>query len=66
MRYYGAFYRSALYPLLARINAYLVRWIRKKYRRLQGPKIAYRKLLEIIKRYPSMFTQWQWVPWAAR
>ena len=32
MRYYGAFYRSALYPLLARINAYLVRWIRKKYR----------------------------------
>ena len=66
MRYYGAFYRSALYPLLARINAYLVRWIRKKYRRLQGPKIAYRKLLEIIKRYPSMFAQWQWVPWAAR
>ena len=57
MRYYGAFYRSALYPLLARINAYLVRWIRKKYRRLQGPKIAYRKLLEIIKRYPSMFAQ---------
>ena len=66
MRYYGAFYRSALYPLLARINAYLVRWIRKKYRRLQGPKIAYRKLLEIIKRYPSMFAQWGWVPWAAR
>ena len=66
MRYYGAFYRSALYPLLARINAYLVRWIRKKYRRLQGPKIAYRKLLEIIKRYPSMFAQWRWVPWAAR
>ena len=32
----------------------------------QGPKIAYRKLLEIIKRYPSMFAQWRWVPWAAR
>ena len=32
----------------------------------KDPKIAYRKLLEIIKRYPSMFTQWQWVPWAAR
>ena len=25
MQYYGAFYRSALYPLLTRINAYLMR-----------------------------------------
>jgi RNA-directed DNA polymerase len=28
MQYYGAFYRSALYPLLSRINAYLMRWAR--------------------------------------
>ena len=66
MRYYGAYYRSALYPLLARINAYLVRWIRKKYRRLQGSKVAYRKLLEITERYPGMYAHWRWVPWAAR
>ena len=26
MQYYGAFYRSALLPLLRRINAYLMRW----------------------------------------
>ena len=31
MNYYGAFRRSALYPLLTRINAYLLRWLRKKY-----------------------------------
>ena len=36
MQYYGAFYRSALYPLLTRINAYLMRWVRKKYRRFKG------------------------------
>ena len=35
MQYYGAFYRSALYPLLGRINAYLMRWLRKKYKRLR-------------------------------
>jgi Group II intron, maturase-specific domain len=29
MQYYGRFYRSVLYPLLMRINAYLVRWIRQ-------------------------------------
>ncbi|MCA1694502.1 MAG: hypothetical protein LC749_07120, partial [Actinobacteria bacterium] len=30
---YGAFYRSALHPLLSRINAYLMGWVRKKYKR---------------------------------
>ena len=28
MQYFGAFYRSALLPLLRRINAYLMRWLR--------------------------------------
>jgi hypothetical protein len=36
MNYYGAFYRSALYPLLTRINAYLMRWLRKKHKRLRA------------------------------
>ena len=40
MQYYGAFYRSALYPLLSRINAYLMRWARKKYKRLRTIKKA--------------------------
>ncbi len=40
MQYYGAFYRSALYPLLSRINAYVMRWIRKKYKRLRTNKKA--------------------------
>jgi len=35
MQYYGAFYRSELYPLLRRINAYLVRWLREKFKRLR-------------------------------
>ncbi|MEU4645843.1 group II intron reverse transcriptase/maturase, partial [Micromonospora sp. NPDC023814] len=35
LQYYGAYYRSALLPLLERINAYLVRWIRKKHKRLR-------------------------------
>ncbi|MBE1579608.1 group II intron reverse transcriptase/maturase [Prauserella coralliicola] len=66
MQYYGRFRRSALYPLLARINAYLVRWIRKKYRRLQALRTAQRKLVEITHRYPRMFAHWRWVPWTAR
>ena len=42
MQYYGAFYHSALCPLLLSINAYLMRWIRKKYKRLRPFKRSMR------------------------
>ena len=62
MQYYGAFYRSALYSLLSRINAYLVRWIRKKYKRLRARKKAMKCWRGITERYPRMFAHWKWVP----
>lgn len=61
MQYYGAFYRSALHPLLTRINTYLVRWIRKKYKRLQGQKAAIRCWLGITERHPRLFAHWAWI-----
>ena len=62
MQYYGAFHRSELYPLLSRINAYLVGWIRKKYKRLHGKKKARECWQGITNRYPRMFAHWKWVP----
>ena len=62
MQYYGAFHRSALYQVLSRINAYLVRWIRKKYRRLRAEKKAIECWQGITARYPRMFAHWKWVP----
>jgi RNA-directed DNA polymerase len=62
MQYYGAFYRSAMYQLLSRINAYLVRWIRKKYKRLRARKKAMVCWRGITERYPRMFAHWKWVP----
>jgi len=62
MQYYGVFYRSVLYPLLSRINAYLVRWIRKKYKRLRAKKKAFRCWWGIVERFPRMFAHWAWVP----
>jgi group II intron reverse transcriptase/maturase len=61
MQYYGAFYRSALYPFLQRINAYLVRWLRKKYKRLRGFKKARACWQRITKQDPSLFAHWKWV-----
>ncbi|MBT2545819.1 group II intron reverse transcriptase/maturase [Streptomyces sp. ISL-44] len=59
INYYGRFYPAALIPLLQRINAYLVRWIRKKYRRLAALRKALRKMREIAQRYPRMFGHWK-------
>jgi RNA-directed DNA polymerase len=60
MQYYGAFCRSALYPLLKRINYYLVRWIRRKYRRLRAWKKLAACWARIHAQYPRMFCHWQW------
>ncbi|MFD5193854.1 group II intron maturase-specific domain-containing protein [Streptomyces sp. NPDC058357] len=62
MQYYGAYYRSALHPLLTRINACLMRWVRKKYRRLRTFKKAHACWKRVTKQYPRLFAQWAWTP----
>ena len=45
INYYGAFYRSMLYSLAARIDEHLVRWAMQKFKRLRGrPTRAWRWL----------------------
>lgn len=62
MKYYGAFYRSALHPFLTRINAYLIRWIRKKYRRFTGFHKAHACWKRITTQHPRLFAHWAWNP----
>jgi hypothetical protein len=59
INYYGRFYRSALNPLLRRINAYVRRWAGRKYRRLRTQKRYSRWLAGLLSRQPSLFTQWR-------
>jgi RNA-directed DNA polymerase len=61
MNYYGAFRRSALYPLLTRINAYLLRWLRKKHPRLRGRKKAQDAWARACQQRPRYFAHWAWV-----
>jgi RNA-directed DNA polymerase len=60
MQYYGAFYRSALHPFLQRINTYLVRWIRKKYKRLKAYHKARACWQRITSQYPRLYAHWAW------
>jgi len=60
MQYYGAFHRSALYYLLARINSYLVRWLRKKFKRLKSFKKVKAAWQRVTSQYPNTFAHWAW------
>jgi group II intron reverse transcriptase/maturase len=60
MAYYGAFYRTALYPVLHRINTYLLRWIMKKYKKLRTWKNAIQSMTDAVKRRPRYFAHWAW------
>jgi RNA-directed DNA polymerase len=42
------------------INAYLMRWIRKKYKRLRQYKKAKACWARITIQYPRMFAHWHW------
>jgi RNA-directed DNA polymerase len=60
MNYYGTYAPWKMYPLLMRINAYLMRWARKKYKRLKSATRASRWWQRVIKRDPKLFTHWAW------
>jgi RNA-directed DNA polymerase len=59
--YYGRFYRTELNGLLKRINTYLVRWARRKFRRLRSFKKARRWWNGLLQRQPAMFAHWAWM-----
>ena len=50
-----------LYTLLKRINTYLVRGARRKFKRLRSFKKAKRWWHELLQRQPGMFTHWAWM-----
>lgn len=61
MHYYGRFYRSAMAPLLERVNTYVRRWAGRKYRRLRTFKRFKRWWTGLLDRQPGLFAQWRWV-----
>jgi RNA-directed DNA polymerase len=60
MNYYGRFYRSKLHSLFKRINAYVVRWARKKYKRLASFKRVKQWWFRVVDAQPDLFAHWRW------
>ena len=58
--YYGRFYASAMKPLWRSMNAYLVRWMQRKYNRLaRGVTRASRALGQLAERASDSFVHWE-------
>ena len=58
---YGRFYRTALNGLLQRISTYLVRWAKRKYKRLRTFKKVRRWRDGLTARQPRLFAHWAWM-----
>lgn len=66
VRYYGRFYPSKLREELRTIDAYIVRWAARKYKRFKGHTLATWDWLRSLKRRsPRLFAHWALGP-AAR
>jgi RNA-directed DNA polymerase len=62
INYYGAFYRSELYFLAARIDEHIVRWAMQKFKRLRKRRRAAWAALAVVKqRQPLLFAHWRLV-----
>jgi len=61
INYYGRYYRTALDPLLKRVNTYLRRWAGRKYKRLRTDKCFRGWWTALLARQPGLFAQWRLV-----
>jgi RNA-directed DNA polymerase len=60
--YFGHFYASRLSSTLRRIDVFLIRWARRKYRRLRRrPKGAREWLAQVRHADPKLFAHWRFV-----
>ena len=62
MNYYGTFYRTEMYALLRRIDTYLMRWARRKFKRLRAFKRFRSWWHGLMRREPDLFVHWAWMP----
>ena len=60
INYFGHFYREQLRRTLLRIDAYLIRWARRKFKRLRGRSRGARQWLARVRRArPTLFPHWR-------
>lgn len=60
VNYFGNFYRTELRPTLKRIDDYVIRWARRKFKRLRRKTKGSRDWFDRLRRAdPNLFAHWQ-------
>ncbi len=60
INYYGSFYRTQLRPTLKGIDLYVIRWARRKFKRLRRKTKGARDWFDRLRRAnPRLFAHWQ-------
>jgi RNA-directed DNA polymerase len=60
MTYYGRYYASAMYPVWKALNLWLIRWVRRKWKRFARHKRRARNYLGLLARgNPRLFIHWE-------
>ncbi|HEX3227790.1 MAG TPA: group II intron maturase-specific domain-containing protein, partial [Pyrinomonadaceae bacterium] len=60
INYYGHCYRTRLRPTLKRIDAFIIRWARRKFKRLRRQTKGARDWFERVRRLnPTLFAHWR-------
>lgn len=58
--YYSHFYRTQLRPTLTRIDAYVIRWARRKFKRMRHQTKGARDWFDRLRRTnPTLFAHWR-------
>lgn len=62
MNYYGAYYRSALWPTLRQVELTVVGWANRKFKKLHRRLVATTRWLRAMRRRePRLFAHWAWM-----
>ena len=57
--YYSNFYKTQLRPTLIRIDAYVIKWARRKFKRMRHQSKGVRAWLDRVRRdKPQLFAHW--------
>lgn len=59
INYYTHYYKSGINKVLRYINRCLIKWARRKYKKLKSNKRAVNWLMTIAQREPKLFAHWK-------
>lgn len=67
INYYSHFYKSALAWTLRRVDAFLIRWARNKFKRLRlRPRGVREWFSRVVRDNPKLFAHWGFLPAGGR